>query len=51
MVPWSFTGWKCKSLFKVTKPERVNKFETPVVGSLVSNAVPPRVPTALVLAG
>jgi len=31
--------------------ERVNKFETPVGGSLVSNAVPPRAHTALVLAG
>jgi len=30
--------------------ERVNKFETPVAGSLVSNAVPPRVHAALVLA-
>jgi len=30
--------------------ERVNKFETPVEGSLVSNAAPPRVRTALVLA-
>ena len=31
--------------------ERVNKFETPVEGSLVSNAAPPRAHAALVLAG